>query len=41
MQSNPEYINADVLWVTDFVMDLVSKYRLDKLQNLRLEGTRF
>ena len=41
LQSNPEYINADVLWVTDFVMNLVSKDRLDKLQNLRLEGTRF
>ena len=41
LESNPEYINADVLWVTDFVMDLVSEDRLEKLQTLRSEGTRF
>lgn len=41
LESNPEYINADVLWVTDFVMDLVSKDRLEKLQTIRSEGTRF
>ena len=41
LESNPAYINADVLWVTDFVMDLVSEDRLEKLQILRSEGTRF
>ena len=41
LESNPEYINADVLWVTDFVMDLVSEDRLEKLQTIRSEGTRF
>ena len=41
LESNPKYINADVLWVTDFVMDLVSEDRLEKLQILRSEGTRF
>lgn len=41
LESNPEYINADVLWVTDFVMNLVSEDRLEKMQTLRSEGTRF
>lgn len=41
LESNPEYINADVLWVTDFLMDLVSGDRLEKMQALRSEGTRF
>lgn len=41
LESNPDYVNADVLWVTDFMMKLVSRDRLDKLQRLRSEGTRF
>lgn len=41
LESNPEYINADVLWVTDFVMNLTSKDRIEKMQNLRSEGTHF
>lgn len=41
LESNPEYINADVLWVTDFVMNLTSKDRIEKMQHLRSEGTHF
>lgn len=41
LESSPEYINADVLWVTDFVMNLTSKDRIEKMQNLRSEGTHF
>lgn len=41
LESNPEYINADVLWVTDFVMNQTSKDRIEKMQHLRSEGTHF
>lgn len=41
LESNPSYQNADVLWITDFLIPLPDDALLKKLQEFRKRGTRF
>lgn len=41
LESNPRYQNADVLWITDFLIPLPDKSQLQRLQQYRKSGTRF
>ncbi|MBQ0030469.1 MAG: hypothetical protein KBT32_08540 [Bacteroidales bacterium] len=41
LETSPKYMNADILWVTDFQIPLVDEERLTKMQNYRKENTRF
>lgn len=41
LESDPSYQNADVLWITDFLIPLPEKSLLRKMQKMRNEGTRF
>lgn len=41
LESNPRYQNADVLWITDFLIPLPDRLLLQKLQQYRKSGTKF
>lgn len=41
LESDPSYLNADVLWITDFLIPLPDASLLSRLQQFRKEGTRF
>lgn len=41
LESNPVYMNADILWITDFLIPLPDKSLLAKMQQYRKEGTHF
>lgn len=41
LESDPRYQNADVLWITDFLIPLPDKSQLQRLQQYRKSGTRF
>ena len=41
LESHTEYINADVLFVTDFLMDRVAEKLVCRMQETQREGTRF
>ena len=41
LESHTEYINADVLFVTDFLMERVAEKLVSRLHEMQREGTRF
>lgn len=41
LERHTEYINADVLFVTDFLMDRVAEKLVSRLHEMQREGTRF
>ena len=41
LESKKEYINSDVLWITDFRIPKTTESLLRQMENYRNEGTRF
>lgn len=41
LESSEDYLNADVLWISDFCIPLVEQELIDRMQSYRTQGTRF
>ena len=41
LESSENYLNADVLWISDFCIPLVEQELIDRMQSYRTQGTRF
>lgn len=41
LETSEDYLNADVLWISDFCIPLVEPQLIDRMQSFRTQGTRF